>query len=200
MAQEERTRTAPEVPHDGRLWPSAPDEEPSRRPTNAQNGPSGRTPRHRRTVIGLALATVLAVVAFGAGALLSAGTGQDEAGTLSQLDLEQAHAEGLTEGRAEARKDAYGTGYKDGRVDGVQVGRDRGFSNGYDAGLDAGIDQGYADGHAAGEHDGFRSGVLHGCQAVFDELNTERVIDRVPGPYEKYWFLKRVQCVYAHTW
>lgn len=112
--------------------------------------------------------------------------------TQSTRTYEQGLAEGTKAGQAEG----YATGLQEGRAKWLKIGHERGYLDGHKVGKAAG----YQDGYTAGNHAGLRSGLVQGCQAVFDQLKTGRVIDRVPAPGERYWYLNRDKCRFAGKW
>lgn len=161
----------------GQLWPTPPGAKasapviprPPRDPEPRKQGPSGRS-------VGFA-AVLLAVVAatFAVGLGIGAANARREP---VPTQPGQTYDAGFADGARAGRKDGYATGLHRGRAKGFEAGRKHG----------------YQDGYSAGRAKGFRTGWIRGCQSIFDELETSRVIDRVPGPGERYWYLTRDQC------
>jgi hypothetical protein len=192
-----------ESAYGGRLWPDAAAhaEKSTSEGPGSKNGAPTPASRPRRRVLRVAVAAVVTAGAFAAGSGLGVAIGRtsNEPSTLEEAQrhsYEQGRSDGFAAGVKAGHAKGYSEGYDKGRSASQKAARKDGYSDGYRAGNAAGQESGYAD----GRRDGYHAGLIQGCEAVFDELNTDRVIDRVPGPYERYWYLKRTQCRYASTW
>jgi hypothetical protein len=184
----------------GQLWPSTQSGGVTGSP-HPQHPPAEPGPQNRRPW-GRALIVVLAVLAVGAGAFVAGWrTGPAVADAQSSTTGSQkTYEEGLAEGMKTGRDAGYASGLTEGRANGLEAGQKHAYADGYGEGKAAGRDVGYQDGYAKGKSDGYRSGLVQGCQAVFDELKTDKVIDHPAGPYEKYWYLTKGQCLRMGTW
>lgn len=177
-----------ESSYGAKLWPTAsPSTErgaPERRPSSGARG--GRRPlRGARLLVFLAFGVFAFAVGFGVADSQTRGA-TDTRGTAPRT-----YEDGLQTGGAEG----YERGFDKGRTKGFKQGYRNGHAEGKMAGRKAGFDAGYAKGKGVGH----RIGAVDGCKAVFDELDTNRVIDHVPGANEKYWYLTRDQCKWAST-
>jgi hypothetical protein len=174
---------APDSAYGGRLWPDAAAhaEKSTSRGPGSKNGASTPASRPRRRVLRFAVAAVLAAGAFAAGSGLGVAIGRNSNEPSTLEEAQQRYEEGRSDGFAAGVKAGHAKGYSEGHDKGrsasQKAGRKDGYSDGYRAGKAAGQESGYAD----GRRDGYHAGVIQGCEAVFDELNTDRVIDRVPG-------------------
>jgi hypothetical protein len=145
-----------------------------------------------RTVIALALVLTGTAIAFATGFAFADSRAPEGEPTTEATQSAPTYEEGLDEG--------YATGFDDGRSEGIKIGKDVGSRNGYRKGMKAGREAGYSRGLVAGKAEGFRDGQVDGCEAVFDELDTDRVIDGPANPGQRYWNLNRDQCRYARNW
>jgi hypothetical protein len=194
--QTDRVHGPPEVDrpgYGGQLWPEPPPGPSSapKVPKRPRGGIETRKPsRSGRRVV---LAGV--VLAVAAGMFVTAlGIGRATAREDALFSQEQIRDAGFADGLQAGSEDGYAMGLDDGRAKGLKVGRRNGYQDGFQVGKAAGRELGYQDGYAAGREKGYRTGLLRGCQWIFDELKTQRVIDRVPAPGERYWYLTRDQC------
>lgn len=177
----------------GQLWPAQPAGEPSapmvpKLPRGSIESRKAGQSRRRVVLAGVLLAIAAGMLVTGL------GIGRATARKDSILSLEQTHDAGFADGLQAGREDGYANGLDDGRAKGFKVGRRDGYQDGLQVGKARGQELGYQDGYAVGRGKGYRTGLLRGCQSIFDELETDRVYDRVPGPYETYWYLRRDQC------
>lgn len=162
----------------GQLWPTPPGPNASASVISRPQRPDleSRKPTRSGRRVGL-VAVLLAVAAGTFGIGLGIG-GANAARKPLPPPPGQTYDAGFAEGLRTGGEEGYGNGFNEGRSEGFTAGRK----------------DGYHDGFAAGRMKGFRTGWVRGCRSIFDELETNRVIDRVPGPGERYWYLTRDQC------
>lgn len=185
-----------ETSYGAKLWPtsSAPSGRGGpERPTSFGSRTSKRSIR-TATVIVLLLAVWAFAFAAGFGVADSRAQGAiDSSAPITSPS--RTYEEGLQAGQQKG----YEHGFRKGTATGFKAGKQRGYENGYAKGQAAGREAGYATGYAQGKSYGHRTGMIEGCEAVFDALKTNRVIDRPAGPYQKYWYLTRDKCESAST-
>lgn len=182
-----------ETSYGAKLWPTSSASSGNGAPE--RRTPSGSRPGKRPlgTATLLVLLLALGVFAF------AAGFGVADSQAQGAIDPTTAPARTYEDGLQAGQQQGYKQGFGEGKEAGFKVGKQRGYETGYAKGKAAGREVGYSTGYAQGKGDGYRSGLVDGCEVVFDELETSKVIDRPAGPYQKYWYLTRDQCKWAST-